>query len=102
MVEIEHSFERGDRIRVVYEKVRLPPSGGEEVVEREDVGEIVSKPSKKFNWENDDFDFDYELEHGNAVRSIDITNEKVAQLMYEGGGDRDWDEWNLVRIERVS
>lgn len=102
MVDIEHSFERGDKIRVVYEEVRRPPSGGEEIEEREDVGTIISKPSRKFDWENDEFDFDYELERGNAVRSIDIDNELVAQLMYEGGGDRDWDQWNLVKIERVA
>lgn len=103
MVEVNHSFERGDRIKVVYEVVEYHPGGmGQETKEREDVGEIVAKPSRKFDWPNDDFDFDYELERGNAVRSVDIDNEQVCQLHYDAGGDRDWDTWTLVSIERIN
>lgn len=102
MVEVSHSFERGDRIKVVYEKVEYHPSGaGSETVEKEDVGEIVSKPSRQFDWPNDDFDFDYELERGNAVRSVDMDTDTLAQLAYDAGGDRDFDSWTLVRIERL-
>jgi len=102
MVEINNSFERGDKIEVVYEEVQYPPEGGEKTVEKTDTGTITSKPSRKFDWPNDDFDFDYELERGNAVRSVDVDNEVVAQLHYNAGGDRDWDQWKLVAINRIS
>lgn len=103
MVEIEHSFAPGDRIKVVYEETEYHPSGREEgTVEKEDIGEIVAKPSQKFDWPNDDFDFDYEVDRGNAVRSVDMDTDTLAQLAYDAGGDRDFRRWKLVRIERLN
>lgn len=103
MVELSHSFERGDRIKVIYEVVEYHPGGmGSETKERKDIGEIIAKPSQKFNWPEDEFDFDYELEDGNAVRSVDIGSEKVCQLHYDAGGDRDWDMWTLISIEQLN
>lgn len=102
MVDVNISFERGDRIRVVYEEVKLHPGGkGQKTVKREEVGEIKSKPSHKFDWPEDDFDFDYEVVNGNAVKSVDINEGVVAQLMYDAGGDRDWEQWKLVEITRL-
>jgi hypothetical protein len=101
MVEINQSFEHGDTIKVVREVLQYEGDGTEKRVERENIGEIVAKPSVKFNYPTDDFDFDYELTDGKAIRSIDIENEVVAQLMYDAGGDRDWKVWKLLKIERV-
>lgn len=102
MVDIHNTLKVGDRIKVTYEVIDYHPSGaGQETVEREDVGEIVAKPSRKFDWERDDYDFDYELERGNAVRSVDLDGEQVCQLHYDAGGDRDWETWTLVSIERL-
>lgn len=89
----------GDSVVVEYEEVVYEDGGRtEKRVTREDTGEVTAAPSRKFDWELDDFAFDYELDRGNAVRSVDENAEVVAQLMYDAGGDRDWKEWNLVSV----
>jgi len=102
MVEINHSFERGDKVKIVFEEIQYEGDGTEKRVEQEDAGEIIAAPSNKFNHPKDDFDFDYKLINGNAVRSVDINSETVAQLLYDAGGDRDWEQWKLLEITRIS
>lgn len=103
MVQLNHSFEHGDKIKVIYEVFEYHPSGRPKgPAERKDVGKIVSKPSRQFDWPDDDFDFDYELERGTAIRSVDIDVEQLCQLYYDEGGDRDWKAWKLVSVERIN
>lgn len=98
-------LELGMEIEVTHVKKRPSndPEVGWEEVERTDVGTVTAVPSRKFNWEIDDFDFDYQLQRNGregATRSVDIENEKVCQLHYDAGGDRDWDTFTLKSITR--
>jgi hypothetical protein len=81
----------GMTVKVTYTEERYSNDPTEGLIEEEhtDEGEIVAVPSRKFDWEGDDFEFDYELHNGSAVRSVDLDRGKVCQLSYEGGRDRD-------------
>ena len=77
------------------------PTAGFETVEQTDRGVVTAIPSRKFDWKQDDFDFDYQIEMNGstgATRSVDLAAEKVCQLHYDAGGDRDWESFNLKSV----
>lgn len=92
----------GDSVTVVHEE-EVPsndPEVGWETRVRVDHGTIThTGGSRRFAWEQDDMDFDYELDDGNAVRTVDLDTEKVHQLHYDAGGDRDWSTFSLKEVE---
>ena len=94
------SLKVGDTILVKFER-EMWKAGGQykETVVKQETGTVVAKPSQKFD--QDGFDIDYSLGEDKAVKSIDFDNEKVAQLLYDAGGDRDWDSWDLCAVERI-
>jgi len=95
----------GDTIEVTIKREVAKPGGGLEKEQTVDKGEVCAVPSRKFDWSDDDFDFDYKLilptSESGAIRSVDIENEVVCQLMYDSGFDRDWDTFQLLDIKRI-
>ena len=86
---------RGDEVVIKYNEVVYRDGGRtEEIVTREDVGRVISVPSQKF----EEFDFDYKLNKGNAIRSVNLELDTVSQLIYEAGGDRAAESWDIVSI----
>lgn len=97
----------GRKVKIVYTRERpTNGSGGWEVTRKIDEGEIVAVPSLEFDRKKDDFDFDYKVTNvvsgDGATRSVDLDNEIVCQLLYEGGGDRDWETFQLEDVEIFS
>lgn len=97
---------RGDKVFVTHEE-EVPsndPEVGWETKVRVDEG-VITNPngSSQFTWQQDDMDFDYELVLPNgdrgATRSVDMDSEKVRQLHYDAGGDRDWSTYSLKKVE---
>jgi len=85
----------GEKVLVKYEDVVYRDGGWtEETVTREDTGYIVAVPSQR----SEDFEFDYELKDGNAVRSVNLNSNIVSQLIYEAGGDRESESWDSVSV----
>lgn len=100
MVEKDISFQNGDEIEVVFEREKWIAGGRKkETVEVSERGTVTATPSQKFS--SDGFDLDYRLGENKAVKSINFDTEIVAQLMYDAGGDRDWDEWDLISVKRL-
>lgn len=90
----------GDTITVTYLKTQYTDGGiTEEQVEKTDTGTVKAIPSKKFSRPTDYYLLDYELDRGSAVRSINFDSGAVSQLSYDAGGDRDWEQWDLVSVE---
>lgn len=86
---------KGDEVVVKYKDVIYKDGGRtEETVTRKDTGHVLSIPSQKF----EDFDFDYELNKGDAVRSVSLELDLVSQLIYEAGGDRESESWDIVSV----
>jgi hypothetical protein len=107
-IPVEVEWARGMEIEVTYEEERWEQledgSHNEFTVEETDTGYITSVPSRKFDWEQDDVAFDYQLVMNGregTVRSVDLTAGQVLQLIYEGGGDRDWNTFTLKKIRVV-
>lgn len=95
----------GDEVRVCIER-EVPTPEGWETKRSINEGTVTAVPSRKFDWEQDDFDFDYCLSlpdgREGATRSVDIDTDTVQQLHYDAGGDRDWDTFTLVSWVNLS
>lgn len=97
---MSQNVEVGDSISIKYNETVYKDGGRtEKEVTREDTGVVVATPSEKFSWLGGEFDFDYEMQSGKAVRSVNLDEKVVAQLMYNAGGDREWEEWSLQKVD---
>lgn len=95
---VRNRVDYNDLIVVKYSEIQYKSNSiDREKVTLVDEGVVKSIPSKKFT--SDAFVLDYELSAGSAIRSVNIEDGKLAQLLYEAGGDRDWDQWELESVE---
>lgn len=98
--ELRKQVDYGDEITVCYLETQYSDGGRtEERVEKTDVGSVKTMPSRKFDRDRDSYLLDYELQNGSAVRSVNFESPCVSQLFYDAGGDRDWEQWELVSVE---
>lgn len=99
----------GDYVTVSY-RYRHPsnnPLREWEEKEVDEPGVVTAVPSKKFDREEGDYDFDYRLRSDahppydgyEPVRSVDVDERIVAQLHYDDGDERDWDSATLALVQ---
>lgn len=91
------NFSKGDIISVKYKAVKYENGGRtKKTVTREDIGTVKCVPSQKF----EGYNFDYELKRGKAVRSVNLEENIVEQLIYEAGGDMESERWVLESVSK--
>lgn len=107
-IPVEVTWTPRMKLKVTYERETFEQHPDGTVTEERrvdtDVGVITAVPSRKFDRPSDEVAFDYELRidgRKGAVRSVDFQSGRVKQLMYDAGGDRDWESFGLKKIEVV-